>query len=81
MSYLPAAIKNKELVYGGAAKGSYVYNGDTYTTKVTITGSIDFSGTTPIFIENSAWQVTGPAGGNYDSAYDALLRLTLQKNS
>ncbi|WP_139311662.1 hypothetical protein [Desulfovibrio sp. DV] len=76
-SNLPAAMKNKELVFGSASKGSYDSQGVTYTYKTSTTGFLDLSNSIPVFTKNSAHQVTGPP----DNAYNALVRLTLQKAS
>lgn len=72
---VPAVMKNKELVFGQAGRGSYQSNGTTYYYQSNTNGSIDLSNSTPIFVKSSAWQVTGPP----DNAYDAVVRLTLQK--
>lgn len=76
-SNFPAVIDNKQLIFGNASRGSYDYQSQTFNYQVTTNGILDFTNTTPVFIKNSAHQVTSTSSQN---AYDAIVRLTLQKN-
>lgn len=74
-SNIPAVLQNKELMFGNSTRGSYQNSGQTYYYQATTTGSLDLSTATPVFVKSSAHQVTGAS----ESAYNAIVKLTLQK--